>query len=98
MDITGPYPFTTVARINGTKAAAEYSNHTGSLVLYEKDSPARTIDISKYNPYSREVEYFAGCVRNHEPTKLMPGEDVVAVLKILEAAKQSLTTGQIVKL
>ena len=98
MDITGPYPFTTVARINGTKAAAEYSNQTGNLILYEKDSQARTLDIAKYNPYAKEVEYFAGCVQNQKETKLMPGKDVVAVLNILEAVEKSLKTGQIVKL
>lgn len=97
MDITGSYPFTTVARINGSKAAAEYSNQTGCINLYERNSPARPLDIPKYNPYAREVEYFAGCVRNREETTLMPGEDVVSVLKILEAVRWSLETGQIVK-
>lgn len=98
MDITGPYPFTTAVRINGTKAAAEYSNQTGHVYLYEKDSPARILEIPSYNPYAREVEYFADCVRNQKETLLMPGGDVVSVLKIMEAIEQSLTTGQIVRL
>lgn len=98
MDITGPYPFTTMARINGTKAAAEYSNQTGRIMLYEKDFPARTLEILGYNPYAREVEYFADCVRNQKETLLMPGKDVVSVLKILEAVRQSLMTGQVIKL
>lgn len=98
MDITGPYPFTTMARINGTRAAAEYSNQTGRIMLYEKDFPARTLEIPGYNPYAREVEYFADCVRNQKETLLMPGKDVVSVLKILEAVRQSLMTGQVIKL
>lgn len=98
MDITGPYPFTTAVRINGTKASAEYSNHTGQILLYEKDFPARTIKIPQYNPYAREVEYFADCVRNRKETVLMPGKDVISVLKILEAAQQSLITGKVIRL
>lgn len=98
MDITGSYPFTTMVRINGTKAAAEYSNQAGHIALYGKDSPAQVLEIPKYNPYAREVEYFAQSVQNQEEIKLMPGEDVVSVLKILEAVRQSLATGQIVNL
>ncbi len=94
MDMTGRYEFTSGVRVNGDRASAEYQNKTGRLMLYEADAPARTVDISPYNPYQREVEYFADCVLNQKETTLVPDEDVISVLNILDAIRRSLETGQ----
>ena len=97
MDMTGAFPFTTTVRINGTKASAEYSNHTGQITFYEKGMPPRILDVPKYNPYQREVEYFAECVRMGTETALVTNEDVAAVLEIMEAIEKSLVTGEMVR-
>lgn len=98
MDMTGNYPFSTAIRINGQNASVEYENRTGQTILYEQGLPARPLTVPKYNPYAREVEYFADCVQNQREPSLIPLEDVIAVLEILEAIKKSLVTGQIIRL
>ena len=97
MDTTGDFGFTTNVRLNGSEAAVEMLNKTiylddgtrsktNKLVLYPKDGSAQITDVEKYNPYARETEYFVDCVQSEE--------DVMQVLRILEAIKVSLKTGK----
>lgn len=109
MDMTGAYSFTTDVRVNGEKAAVEYLNKsvylrdggtakTGRFVVYPKDEAAKILEIPKKDPYAKEVEYFAACVREGKETELVPSEDVVDVLRILGAIHRSLESGELVKL
>ncbi len=105
MDTTGDFGFTTNVRLNGSEAAVEMLNKTiylddgtrsktNKLVLYPKDGSAQITDVEKYNPYARETEYFVDCVQSGVETKMVPEEDVMQVLRILEAIKVSLKTGK----
>ena len=107
MDITGEFGFTTEVRVNGSEAAVEMLNKavyladgelgkTNKLVVYKKGEPAQIADVEKYNPYAKETEYFAECVQTGVENTMVAGEDVVYVLRILEAIKRSLETGQMV--
>lgn len=107
MDTTGAFGFTTNVRINGSNAAAEMLNKsvyledgtrgkTNKLVFYPKNEPEQITEVERYNPYARETEYFAECVQSGDETEMVPSEDVIYVLRILAAVKQSLETGQVV--
>ena len=105
MDMTGAYPFSTNVRICGDRASVEYLNRevylkdgrkdrADGLILYEAGKKPQALGPESYNPYRKEVEYFADCVRNHKKTDLVPSGDIIAVLKILEAITESLETGK----
>lgn len=109
MDMTGAFGFTTNVRVNGSEAAVEMLNKsvylengelgkTNKFVVYKKDEPAQIAAVEKYNPYARETEYFADCVRHDRKTEMVPNEDVIYVLRILEAIQTSLEEGIVVKL
>ncbi|MBQ7795356.1 MAG: Gfo/Idh/MocA family oxidoreductase [Lachnospiraceae bacterium] len=108
MDMTGDFGFTTNVRVNGTEAAVEMLNKTvyleqgeaakaSQFVVYKKGEPAEKLAVESYNPYARETEYFAECVEGNQEMKMVPDEDVVNVLRILEAIQKSLETGNLVK-
>lgn len=97
MDMTGEYPFSTNVRICGEKASVEYRNRADGLILYETGKAPQVLKPEPYNPYQKETEYFADCVRNHRATDLVPPEDVISVLRILEAITESLETGNVVR-
>ena len=107
MDMTGEFAFTTNFRINGTDASVEMLNKAvyladgrvekaNQMVEYMKDAPAQILEVEKYNPYAKEVEFFAECVRTGRENQAVPGTDVVEVLRILEAIQTSLETGAVV--
>ena len=109
MDMAGEYAFTTNVRVNGEKAAVEYLNKmvwmtdgsqakTDRFVVYPKEEDARVLDVEKYDPYRKEVEYFADCVQNKKEMDMVPNEDVKAVLHILDAIVQSMERGEVVRI
>ena len=105
MDITGQWDFCTDIRLNGEKASVEYLNKSvysdgdklkaESFVLYPRDCPQQLIDIEKYNPYRKEVEYFAEYAAGKIENTTVPYSDVVYVLKVIKAVEKSLQTGTV---
>lgn len=69
---------------------------TDQLVFYPKNEPEQITEVERYNPYARETEYFAECVQSGAETEMVPSDDVIQVLRILAAVKQSLEEGQVV--
>jgi len=104
MDMTGAYAFTTNARVNGSQASVEMLNKTvypdgeevkaAHMVLYKKDGSIEHIRTEKYDPYQKEVEYFASCVQKDRETEMVMNCDVTAVLRVLEAIQKSLVKGE----
>lgn len=86
------------ADVSGNSLSNESTVKTNAYVVYKKDEPAQIQKVPKYNPYAKEVEYFADCVRKNTETAMVPKEDVVSVLKILEAIQMSLVEGVVVKM
>lgn len=108
MDITGDFGFTTNMRVNGANAAVEMLNKgvyladgtsakANHFVLYKKGEPEQQIFADKYNPYARETEYFAECVKTGSENLTVPNSDVVYVLRVLAAIQRSLESGAIVR-
>ena len=70
----------------------------GAMTLYKVDKPGEELEIPRYDPYREETEYFADCVRSKKETALIPGTDVISVLELLDAVKESLVSGKAVRL
>lgn len=107
MDMTGAFAFTTNIRINGCAASVEMLNKqvflasgetekTDRLAVYRKDCSVEFPKVETYDPYALETEYFAECVQTDRSVEMVPNEDVVYVLEVLEAIQNSLETGKII--
>ncbi|MEE0222661.1 MAG: hypothetical protein UEC12_11715, partial [Lachnospiraceae bacterium] len=98
MDMTGDFPFSASFRVNGERASVVYESRDGAMTLYKADKPGEELEIPRYDPYREETEYFADCVRSKKETALIPGTDVISVLELLDAVKESLVSGKAVRL
>ena len=68
------------------------------MTLYKAGKPGEELEIPRCDPYREETEYFADCVRSKKETAFIPGTDVISVLELLEAVKESLVSGKPVRL
>lgn len=107
MDIKGEYPFTTCVRVIGDLGALEYnytSRYNGNvdnvkhneLILYKGNKKTDKIEVSQYNPYQRQMEYFAECVLQDKDTKIIKMSDVVYVLRMIKAIEKSIDNNSVV--
>lgn len=98
MDMTGDFPFSASFRVNGERASVVYESRDGAMTLYKAGKPGEELEIPRYDPYREETEYFADCVRSKKETAFIPGTDVISVLELLDAVKESLVSGKPVRL
>lgn len=98
MDMIGDFPFSASFRVNGERASVVYESRDGAMTLYKANKPGEELEIPRYDPYREETEYFADCVRSKKETALIPGTDVISVLELLDAVKESLVSGKAVRL
>ena len=94
MDMIGDFPFSASFRVNGERASVVYESRDGAMTLYKANKPGEELEIPRYDPYREETEYFADCVRSKKETALIPGTDVISVLELLDAVKESLVSGK----
>jgi UDP-N-acetylglucosamine 3-dehydrogenase len=99
------YPFSCGLRVLCTRGALEFSFTAGGtsvemggrsqLAVYEPGR-AYLADVASADPYERQVEYFIGTIReNRPPTKSGTAGARLAV-KVANAARRSLETGEVV--
>jgi predicted dehydrogenase len=101
------YPFSTFFRICGTRATLEYryraavldirANVTAQMLLFRQDSPIENITPEDYDPYQKQLEYFLDCVDRDEKPGLVPLEDSLRSISLLDAVRASAASGEIVK-
>nr|WP_312576069.1 Gfo/Idh/MocA family oxidoreductase [Sedimentibacter sp.] len=107
MDIKGEYPFTTCVRVIGNLGALEYNSTSryddnsdniryNELILYKEDKKPEKIEVSQYNPYQRQLEYFAECVIQDKNPQIIKMSDVVYVLRMIKAIEKSLANNSVV--
>lgn len=103
------WPFTALLRVTAEKGVLEYSLRAGSnienlasagetLTQYIHRQPPQVLSVDKHDPFDQEIAYFISCVEGGVPCDKVPLEESVQVIRILQAAKQSLETGQVVHL
>lgn len=107
LEMTPGYPFTMRMRIDGTEGVVEYSYIGGvnlddhakeSLLLYKEGRPPETLAMEGQDAFANLMGYFVGCIEKGEPTTLCMPEEMVEVIDILNGIRQSLETGEAVRL
>lgn len=107
MDIKGEYPFTTCVRVIGDLGALEHNSTSryndnfdnakyNELILYKADRRPDKVEVSQYNPYQRQLEYFAECVIQDKHPQIIKMNDVVYVLRMIKAIEKSLDNNSVV--
>ena len=107
LSMTASYPFTMRMRVLGTKGTLEFHYSAGenigpesaaSLLWYRSGKPCEKVAIENYDPYGKEIEYFARCIADGKETETVSERSVMQVMRSLEAAKESLTSARLVVL
>lgn len=109
-DMTENYPFTMSFRIVGEAKTADYSmvagfnledvaSSTRNLFVFKKgNNPVKAKVDESVDAYQAELDYFADCVENNKPVKIITPEDSREVLRVMLAIKESIETGSSIEL
>jgi len=99
------YPFSTFFRVCGTKATVEYryrasvtnitDNKSCQMLVFRQDSPIETIEVEDCDPYARQLAYFLDCVEHDTETDVVPIEDSLRSIRLLDAVRASAASGKI---
>jgi len=102
------FPITFDFRLLGDKGCAQYRFVGGRLGGEGGDENELTVYVSGQNPrrlscpatdaFVAEIDYFVGCILDDRQPVMASLEEARSVLEVYLAAKQSLTTGQVVLL
>lgn len=104
LEMVGDFPFSAAFRITGDQGTVDYRLTAGFnienlraassvLMFFEKDRPPKPVEVEEIDAFQAEIEAFALAVENNKPVPVPPG-DSVYVVKIIEALRSSLETGQ----
>lgn len=106
LGMTGAYPFSVALRLVGEKATFDYQFAGGqniencdtavnSVILYQKDLEPVHVKVNAEDPYEQEIIEYLSAIANNTPVPIPPAESLY-VMKVMEAVKKSLETGQTV--
>lgn len=97
------YPFTMSLRAQNRTNAIEMNivagdnieniNESSNQFLFYENGDKTVLGVKKEDAFQKEVSYFLHCVENDEENTVIPLEDVLYTLKLLEAIQLSLETG-----
>lgn len=97
------YPFTMSFRAQAKDGACEFQLTAGenieemndsSLVLYEGKSQKK-VTVKEIDAFQNELGYFLKCIENKQENQLIPLDDVLYIIQLLEAIERSLETGSV---
>ena len=85
--------------INFESATLDYdfARSAQALKLF-RDGRTEVVTCKTENGYVGELRYFTDCIRRGEKPETVAGRDAVECLKVLEAERESVSSGQTVKL
>ncbi|WP_051359408.1 Gfo/Idh/MocA family protein [Paucisalibacillus globulus] len=95
------YPFTMTFRAQSGKSTLDFrliagenieSVHNSSMVLYENEKLTE-VDVDEADAFQNELSHFVTCVELNQEDKIVPLDDVLYVIRLLEAINLSLETG-----
>jgi len=102
LSMTAGYPFTMRMRVLGTKGTLEFQYIAGenigpdsasSLLMYRPGEKVVKVVAENYDPYGKEIEYFAECIVNNKDPEIVSERSVMQVLTSIITAKKSLIEG-----
>ncbi len=90
------YPFAMKYTVNFENATADYdSSRSDAPLLVYQQGKTQTIETAKGDGFEAELRYFVECVRTGARPRRMTAEDAVIGLRVIEAEKKSVATGQV---
>lgn len=99
----GEYPFTFAFRAQSRESTIELnvvagenieSTSSNQFFRYVGDKKF-SIEVEKNDPFENELAYFIQCIEAKEENNVIPLEEVLYTLRLLEAIQQSLETGRV---
>lgn len=98
------YPFTMSFRVQAVQGTLNLHIAAGENIeniddsknqfFYYTDKEATPVPVVNGNAFQNELAYFVDCVQENKDNKVIPLNDVLYTLKIMEAIETSLETGQ----
>jgi predicted dehydrogenase len=104
LSMTAGYPFTMRMRVLGTRGTLEFTYTAGenigpgsasALMWYRPGEKGQKVEAGDYDPYGKEIEYFAECITSGKDPEIVSELSVMQVLASILAAKESLVKGEI---
>jgi predicted dehydrogenase len=104
LSMTAGYPFTMRMRVLGTGGTLEFTYTAGenigpgsasTLMWYRAGEKAQKVEVENYDPYGKEIEYFAGCIIAGKDPETVSEQSVMQALASILAARESLAKGEI---
>ncbi|MDR1153749.1 MAG: Gfo/Idh/MocA family oxidoreductase [Bacteroidales bacterium] len=103
LSMTAGYPFTMRMRVLGTRGTLEFTYTAGEnidsesasmLMWYRPGEKGKKVEVEDYDPYGKEIEYFAGCIITGKDPETVSEQSVMQVLASILAARESLAKGE----
>lgn len=101
------YPFTMELRLTGTNQTYEYTMRSGANLENRESSQRKTavyeegtvtvLPVKERDPYTIELEHFVRCIAMGQDSDVISMEQVREVLCTIEALRESLETGEVVR-
>lgn len=97
------FPFTMSFRAQSKAAAIDFQLKAGEnieqindshLILYEGENQ-REVTVEEADAFQNELAYFISCLEKNRENHMVPLDDVLYIIQLLEAIEQSLKTGEI---
>ena len=104
LSMTAGYPFTMRMRVLGTKGTLEFTYLAGenigpdsisSLMWYRMGKESLKVEVDNYDPYGKEIAYFAQCIADRTDTEIVSEQSVMQALCSILTAKESLANGEL---
>ncbi len=103
------YPFTMSLKIAATKATVEFNYRAGfnigmrdaadsDMRIYRPGKEPLHVKPDLYDGYTRQLEYFLGCIERKAQPQRIPHEQNLEVIKAVCAAKESAEKQSIIRL
>ncbi len=96
-DYTGKYPFSASFRIAMEKASLDLAPD-GQLRLFKPGRDAEKVKIAAGDGYMPELEHFVQCIGRNRPSPIIPPEDALLSVRLVESEVESARTGKAVKI
>jgi predicted dehydrogenase len=94
-EYSAPFPFSMTFRIAMNKATLTFGSD--GLLLYPVKGKARKIRTKPGDGYEHELRHFIECIRKDQQSDVVPPEDAMRTVKLIEAEVASAMSGKTVR-
>ncbi|WP_337017374.1 Gfo/Idh/MocA family oxidoreductase [Oceanobacillus massiliensis] len=97
------YPFTMSLRAQTSKNALDFQLKAGEniehidgsqMIFYESGQEPEIVDVEQADAFQNELAYFVDCIENDRENAIIPLDDVLYIIKLLQSIEKSLETGR----